>query len=59
MSWDYSDTYVAACLRCFRTHYEGKQHEQKCEECQRILLGIDEEDGENDDQITDHEDRRC
>ncbi len=37
--WDYTDIYIAACLRVFTTHREGREHERDCPECQSIILG--------------------
>jgi hypothetical protein len=39
MIWNYTDIYVAACLRPFNTHREGREHERECPECQGIILG--------------------
>ena len=53
-SWDYTDTYIAACLRPFSTYAEGREHQAFCEHCQRILRGEAEpepepEEDDNDD----------
>jgi len=42
-AWDYTDIYVAACLRPFNTHSEGREHERDCPECQRIIRGESDE----------------
>ncbi len=55
MSWDYTDIYVAACLRQFSTHREGREHERDCPECQRIILGGDDPD-EPAEELEDGED---
>ncbi|MGH9930998.1 MAG: hypothetical protein ACREA9_17460 [Pyrinomonadaceae bacterium] len=54
-SWDYTDTYIASCLRPFSTRAEGVEHERHCEHCQRILRGEPEpeEEDEDDDETTD------
>jgi hypothetical protein len=43
MDWDFTDIYVADCLRTFNTHREGLEHERDCPECQRIIRGEPEE----------------
>lgn len=42
-AWDYTDIYVAACLRPFNTHAEGRAHERDCPQCQAIIRGEPEE----------------
>ncbi len=49
MSWDYTDIYVAACLRQFSTHREGREHERGCPECQRIIHGEPAQEPEEED----------
>ena len=48
-AWDYTDIYVAACLRPFNTHAEGREHERWCPECQGIIRGEPEADMSQDD----------
>lgn len=44
MSWNYTDIYVAACLRPFNTHREGREHERECPFCQAIIRGEPDEE---------------
>lgn len=50
-AWDYTDIYVAACLRPFNTHSEGREHERDCPECQRIIRGESDEVEEDDSEL--------
>ena len=48
MDWNYTDIYIAACLRPFNTHAEGRRRERDCPECQRIIRGEPDEDEASD-----------
>lgn len=60
MSWDYADTYVAACGQPFLTAFSGSNHERDCMECQRMIAGIDDHDNEEneDGECSDDVDQR-
>lgn len=41
---DYSDTYATVCGLYFSSHYEGRLHEECCEECRKAYSPIYDED---------------
>ena len=57
MTWNHTDIYIARCLRPFRTHAEGREHELYCEHCQRIKRGEPEpeESNESEDHVSEND----
>lgn len=49
IGWDYTDVYIAACLRPFNTRREGLAHERNCPDCQRAIRGDEETEDQEDD----------